>query len=176
MLARGILKVKAESKPPPAASPTSHLPRDPTDARTASPPTPTSVDPRDSPEQSSVSEGCAGAAEARGGEPPVPAPSSDAGRDAGDGGAGDAGAAPAHAEQAEGPEESGIYEECGGVVEGRASPGEQRQGLKKDRSLSPVLRKLKLAHLGRVLKSNGIDSAAKVYSVGMGALLRDCDM
>eukprot|EP00665_Eupelagonemidae_sp_cell47_P014774 gene14774-biopygen4511 len=140
----GILNVKPECKPSPAASPSSHLPRDPKDVCTAaSPPAPTSVDPCDSPEQSSVSEGCVGAAEARGGEPPVPAPnmvvSSDASRGAGD--AGDAAAAPVHAEQAEGPEESG------GVVEGSASPGEQRQGLKKDGSLSPVLRKLKLVHL-----------------------------
>eukprot|EP00665_Eupelagonemidae_sp_cell47_P015362 gene15362-biopygen7082 len=37
-----------------------------------------------------------------------------------------------------------------------------------------VLRKLKLAHLERSLNDKGVDSVAKVCSVGMGVLLRDC--
>eukprot|EP00665_Eupelagonemidae_sp_cell47_P015363 gene15363-biopygen7083 len=41
-------------------------------------------------------------------------------------------------------------------------------------SLSPVLRKLKLVHLERALKEKGVDSVAKVCSVGMGVLLREC--
>ena len=37
-----------------------------------------------------------------------------------------------------------------------------------------MLRKLKLVHLERVLKANGVDSVGRVCFVGMGALMRDC--
>eukprot|EP00665_Eupelagonemidae_sp_cell47_P013009 gene13009-biopygen3925 len=70
-----------------------------------------------------------------------------------------------------------IYDECNSILEGSprsTSLGEQRQRLMKDERLSPVLQKLKLVHLERVLKGNGVDTVAKVCSVGMGVLLRDC--
>eukprot|EP00665_Eupelagonemidae_sp_cell47_P012679 gene12679-biopygen9474 len=70
-----------------------------------------------------------------------------------------------------------IHEECRRICEGGMSLVEQQQQqqAKKDVRLSQVLRKLKLAHLERVLKANGIDSVAKVCSVGMVVLSRGCD-
>eukprot|EP00665_Eupelagonemidae_sp_cell47_P014290 gene14290-biopygen601 len=46
----------------------------------------------------------------------------------------------------------------------------------RDGRLSPVLRKLKLVHLERIFMVDGVDSAAKVCSVGMAGLLRDYDV